>query len=416
MIGTLLCCSALSQQAEAEKLKVFLDCSRTRCDRTYLVSEIRIIDFVMDRIAANVHLLITSQRSGSGGEQYQLIFYGQKPFDGRVDTLLFSTTPIATNAEVREQMAHYIKTGLLPFLNQTAYSRAYKIDMKGDGKEATVATTPSRDKWNYWVFRVGGSGEVSGEKVYKSTRFSSDISAARTTEKLKVEFYTYGSKRHSKYEYISETDTTVDVVNNSEWGFYHNIVRSFNSHWSYGYQTNLSSNTYTNFKRKFYVNPAIEFNIFPYQDVNNRFFVLRYGLDFTANKYFDTTIYNQASEQLYGHRFSAAFTLNQKWGTFNSGLFYRNYFHDWKLRSMGVNINLNVRITGGLSFEVYSSGSLLHDQVYLKGGDASERDVLTRRHQLASSFSYRTSFGLNYRFGSILNSFVNPRFEGYGGF
>jgi hypothetical protein len=119
---------------------------------------------------------------------------------------------------------------------------------------------------------------------------------------------------------------------------------------------------------------------------------------------------------LYGHRFSAALTLNQKWGTFNSGVYYRNYFGDWKIRSMGANINLNVRITGGLSFEVHMSGSIIHDQVYLAKGDVSEQEVLTRRRQLASNFNYRTSFGLSYRFGSILNNFINPRFEGYGGF
>jgi hypothetical protein len=49
-------------------------------------------------------------------------------------------------------------------------------------------------------------------------------------------------------------------------------------------------------------------------------------------------------------------------------------------------------------------------------GDATEQEVLTRKRQLASTYNYYTSFGLNYRFGSILNNFVNPRFEGYGGF
>jgi hypothetical protein len=122
--------------------------------------------------------------------------------------------------------------------------------------------------------------------------------------------------------------------------------------------------------------------------------------------YYDSTIYNKTDESLFGHKFSAALTLNQKWGTFNSGIFYRNYLHDWKLNS----------ITGGLSFNINSSGRIVHDQVYLVKGAASEQEVLTRRRQLASSFNYNTSFGVNYRFGSKLNNFINPRFEGYGGF
>jgi hypothetical protein len=288
--------------------------------------------------------------------------------------------------------------------------------MKTTDAGTAPLATEKRDKWNFWVFRIGANGEMNGEKVYKTTRFSSDLAVNRTTEKLKIEFLVYGSKRNSKYEYANADDTTRFEVKNSDYGFFHNTVRSFDSHWSYGYQTSLSNNTFSNFHRKFYFNPAIEYNIFPYQDVNNRFFVLRYGLDVTAYRYYDSTIYNHLRQTLYGHRFSAAITLNQKWGTFNSGLYYRNFFYNWNIRSMGANVNVNVRITGGLSFEVHMSGSIIHDQIYLPKGNVSEQEVLTRRRQLASNFNYRTSFGLNYRFGSILNNFINPRFEGYGGF
>lgn len=413
---SLLSLPLLSQQLLPQKVKVFLDCSRARCDRTFIITEINIIDFVLDRLAADVHVLITAQRAGSGGEQYQLIFYGQHNFKGRIDTLSFSTTPIATAAEIREQMVHSIKAGLIPFLAKTPYGAMFKIDMKGEGKNANGPTAVTKDKWNYWVFRVGSSGEVNGEQVYKNTRLSADISANRTTENLKVEFYMYGSKRNSKYEYATDAGITEFEVKNSDYGFFHNIVRAFNSHWSYGYQTSLSNNTFSNFQRKIYFNPAIEFNIFPYQEVNYRFFVLRYGLDVTSYRYFDTTIYNHLRQTLLGHRFSAALTFNQKWGTFNSGLYYRNFLYDWRIRSMGININLNMRITGGLSFEVHASGGILRDQIYLKKGGVTEQEVLTRRRQLASSYNYRTSFGLSYRFGSILNNFINPRFDGYGGF
>lgn len=413
---SLLSLPLLSQQSSQQKLKVFLDCSRTRCDRTYIITEINIIDFVLDRLAADVHVLITAQRAGSGGEQYQLIFYGQNAFQGRGDTLTFSTTAIATAAEVRDQMVHSVKAGLVPFLNKTPYGASFKIDMKGDGTDATIPAAITQDKWNYWVFRVGSTGEVSGEQVYKNTRLSANLSANRTTEKLKVEFYMYGSKRNSKYEYVTNAGITEFEVKNSDYGFFHNIVRAFNSHWSYGYQTSLSNNTFSNFQRKIYFNPAIEYNIFPYEDVNNRFFVLRYGLDVTSYRYYDTTIYNHLRQTLFGHRFSAALTFNQKWGTFNSGLYYRNFFYDWGIRSMGININLNMRITGGLSFEVHASGGILRDQIYLQKGAVTEQEVLTRRRQLASNYNYRTSFGLNYRFGSILNNFINPRFDGYGGF
>lgn len=407
---------AAAQQPVQPMLNVFLDCSRTPCDRTFIRTEIKVVNFVLDRLAADVHLLITSQRAGSGGQQYQLIFYGQNQFAGKADTLTFATTPIATAAEIRETMVHSIKAGLIPFLNRTPYASAFSIDMKNGGGAQTTPLSATRDKWNFWVFRVGANGEISGEQVYKNTRMSAEFSANRTTEEQKVEFYVYGSKRSSKYDYVANGSTTTIDVKNSDYGFFHNFVRAFNSHWSYGYQASLSNNTFSNFQRKIYINPAIEYDIFPYKEVNTRFFVIRYGLDLTSYRYYDTTIFNRLRQTLYGHRFSAALTFNQKWGTFNSGVYYRNFFYDWSVRSMGVNINLNVRITGGLSFQVFASGGILHDQIYLQKGGVTEQEVLTRRRQLASSFNYRTTFGLSYRFGSILNNFINPRFEGYGGF
>ena len=57
----------------------------------------------------------------------------------------------------------------------------------------------------------------------------------------------------------------------------------------------------------------------------------------------------------------------------------------------------------------------IHDQLFLPAGGASRDDVLTRQQQIRTSFSYFTAFGFSYRFGSIFNNVVNPRFGGGGG-
>ena len=274
----------------------------------------------------------------------------------------------------------------------------------------------THDKWNFWVYRISARGEISADHVYKNNVTSSNFSANRTTNELKLEFFVSGSLRHSTYTYETDTTSTSYKVKNSDYGFYHNLVKSFSPHWSYGYQTSYSNSTFSNIKRRIYFNPAIEYNIFDYKEVNNRFFVIRYGLDVTNNHYYDTTIYDKITETFYGHRFSAALTLIKRWGTFNSGVYYRNFFQDWKLNSMGISAYADVRITGGLSFFVNLNGSVVHNQVSLVKGGATEQEVLTKRRQLASNYNYNTSFGLTFRFGSVLNNFVNPRFEGYGGF
>ena len=69
-------------------------------------------------------------------------------------------------------------------------------------------------------------------------------------------------------------------------------------------------------------------------------------------------------------------------------------------------------ITGGLSFNIHASYNIVHNQVYLPKGGATEQEILTRRRQLQTNFEYYFGFGINYRFGSNLNNFINPRFDG----
>jgi len=72
---------------------------------------------------------------------------------------------------------------------------------------------------------------------------------------------------------------------------------------------------------------------------------------------------------------------------------------------------VDIRITGGLSFNIYTSAELIHDQLFLPKEGATPQEVLTRRRQLASGYRLFTFFGISYRFGSKLNNFVNPRFD-----
>ena len=63
-----------------QRLKIYIDCSNTWCDMSFIRTEINIVDFYLDRLAADLHILITEQRTGSGGRQYQMIFFGQNRF------------------------------------------------------------------------------------------------------------------------------------------------------------------------------------------------------------------------------------------------------------------------------------------------------------------------------------------------
>ena len=411
-LAVFICSTTMAQKPSSGKLKVFIDC-RVGCDFNYFKSEISIIDFIRDRVDADAYVMLTAQRMGGGGVEYNLNFYGQGIYKDYTDTLMFTTEPNATAMEVRKSLLQYIMLGFSPLIVKTDYVlKAENGIKKQDDSNATATVNEVKDPWNFWVFSVAARGQFNADQVYKNSVFGSDLYAGRVTHKLKVGISLNGSLNNSFYKY----DATQYTVKNSNYRLYHTLVKSFSDHWSYGYQTIISNSTFDNYKLKLSFNPAIEYNVFKYNEVNNRFFVLRYGAFGSQNDYYDTTIFNLIKQSYLGHRFSGAITLNKKWGTFNGGLFYANYLYDWALYTTGLNANTDVRIGSGLSFFVNLNASIVHNQVNLVKGNITEQELLTRQRQLGSTFNYNTSFGLAYRFGSILNNFVNPRFEGYGGF
>jgi hypothetical protein len=64
---------------------------------------------------------------------------------------------------------------------------------------------------------------------------------------------------------------------------------------------------------------------------------------------------------------------------------------------------------------VLAAYNKINDQISLKKGTASTDEILLRQRQLATSHNYSFSLGVNYSFGSIFNTVVNPRFGGSAG-
>lgn len=410
---------ALSGGAQRERvlpsrLSLFVDCSNTWCDLTYIRTEIKGIDFTLDNQAADVHVLITSLSTGSGGSQYQLIFYGQHAFVGVTDTLHFDVDRNATEVETRESLLFYLKSGLVPFMVRITGSRQLVINFKESVDSAGQADSGKVqiDPWDYWIFRLGVNGNLNADAVYRNYRYSSNLSANRTTEKWKYGLFLNASKNQSSFKYDDGTGEVKFTVVNHDLSLYHYLVGSMNDHWSWAYDVRLSQSTFSNYKLRSEVSAGLEYNIYPYKDVNNKLFTISYVLIARQQRYYDTTIYNKLKEGILAQGVKANMSMNQKWGNLSVGLSAENFLNNWSFFNVGLNAYTNIRITGGLSFFVAAFGGVTRDQVFLPKGGASPQEVLARQRQLASGYSYYTSFGINYRFGSKLNNFVNPRFEG----
>jgi len=59
-----------------KEIKFFLDCYR--CDFDFVRQELEFVSFVRDPNLADVHILSSSSRTGSGGYKYFLNFIGMK--------------------------------------------------------------------------------------------------------------------------------------------------------------------------------------------------------------------------------------------------------------------------------------------------------------------------------------------------
>ena len=230
------------------------------------------------------------------------------------DTLRFNTDATATDFEERDLLIKYLKLGLTPYIVKAGNGNDIAIQMKIKTDEKKKDTSGiTKDPWNYWVFRVGINGDMDADEVYKNARFTGNLSASRVTEELKFAFEINGGKTTNSYEIDDTSGTKIKIVNkNDDYNINQYLVKSINGHWSYGYEIGYSRSTFSNNQHQLKFETGFEYDIFPYKEVNTKFFTLAYTVDVRRNAYFDTTLYDKINETLFAHNFEAKLRLHQK--------------------------------------------------------------------------------------------------------
>jgi len=384
-----------------DALNIFMDAS------DYIRKEIPYVNYVRDIKDAGVYIISTSQRTGSGGWEYTYFLVGQKENAGMRDTISFVTSPDETDDETRIKAVRTLKMGLMRYIAKTPLSKYMNISFS-----EPLSETVSSDKWNSWVFKTSIYGFLQAEKTYSDTYLSGNISASRITKDWKINIR--GNLNQENQKYIIDDTTTITGTNSSK-SLNALIVRSLSDHWSFGGTTRFGASSYNNEKFKFSVMPGIEYDLFPYSESTRRQLRILYTAGYSYVSFVDTTIYDKIKENLWSHNITVSYEVVQKWGNIDVSVGYSNYFHDWKKNNLYVQGFIDLRITKGLSINLGGSASLIHDQLGLVKKDVPVDQILLRRQQLATQYSYFTSFGLTYTFGSIYNNVVNPRFGNSGG-
>ena len=419
------------------KLRVFIDgCDRRDggCDMDFMRTEITAVDFYRDNELADVFVLINDNRSGGGGRQYQLIFIGQQNIHaGRTDTLYVNNKQTDTDFEVREKLTRFIKLGLAPYVAKTQAGEGVIIDMKADSGFFENTEQELVDPWDFWVFNIGSDANIELEELSRDINFGADFNVNRITDDWKINISGRVNERfrttvrkeprvdengdpvldENGIPIIDEVESDFDV---SEFGFGHQLVKSISPQWSYGYDLDGRQNTRFNYRFQVSFRPAIEYNFFPESEQNSRFLRVNYGVEVRNNRYVEETIYGATEETRALQSLRVSLGLTQRWGNLQVGYRLRTYLDDFSFWTTGLNVSAQVRVTGNFSFFVRAEGNYVKDQIYLASGDFTEQDILSGRVTLPSAYTIDTRFGLNYRFGSNLNNFVNQRFFGRANF
>lgn len=396
--------SSLYAQTENDRLNIFIDC-QMRCDFTYIRQEINFVNFMQDRYLSDIYILATRQRTGSGGEEIQLVITGNQQFENRIDTLIYSLSPDATEAIEREQFVINVKRGILPFITET-YVVDY-INYNIDIPQAVKENTPISDPWKFWVFNIGGNFNYEAESNFERIELNSRFSSSRVTEESKFSLY-------FSYDYeIGNFDLGEDEDFTSIIERYYSRIRhiiSLNEHWSAGYQTTLGSSTFGNTDLESGFRPAIEYNIYPYGQAATKRFSFNYSIGPEYRDYSDTTIFNKISETILRQRLDIEFSQTQKWGELEVDAGFSQFLHNPSLYSAFLNPNLDWQVMKGLSIDFGGVISFVGDRINIPKEELTNEEILLQIRQLDTSFRYFTYIGINYRFGSKFNNFVNPRF------
>jgi len=122
-------------------VRLYIDCSYA-CDEAFLKREISYVDYMRDRRDADVHLLVTTRQTGSGGTEYTLKFIGLGRFAGVEQTLLHASSATATSDERRNALADLIKQGLVRYVSESSAGRRLKITVTPDTGGTTGSSGP----------------------------------------------------------------------------------------------------------------------------------------------------------------------------------------------------------------------------------------------------------------------------------
>jgi hypothetical protein len=399
---------------KAGEVDVFIDSKDI--DIAYLKENFQQINYVINREDANVHLLGTSQKTGSGGKEFIFYFIGLSNFDGINDTLYYYSSAENSTTEVRDGYTSTIKMGLIRYMAHASQIVNLQFPTTEKPKNNVVV---EEDKWKSWVFGLNANGKIEGQKTHGSHSLNLSMNATKTTDDWRVEFMASNWSSEDWFEINATTKiTSKQVIRNLT----NLTVKSIGKRMAIGLESSLKNSSFNNLDIAISVSPAFEYNVFPYSESSRKQLRFAYYIGYNGNKYNETTFYNKDNETLFKQRLQAIYQIKEEWGSVYGSMTGSTYLHDFSKNNLSINTGVDFRIWRGLSVNLNANYSLINDQLSLPKGDITLDQQLLQQRQLATTYDYEISLGFRFTFGSLYNNIVNPRLStlrffggGFGG-
>jgi hypothetical protein len=393
-------------------LNVYLDCQG--CDDDHIKNNFKIVNYVNTYQSADVYILVTSIGTGDGGTEYKVSFIGQNRFSTMIYSPIFTLPPNVSTDTERETLLRTIRVGLGPFLLDTPYKGITDLTVDAFQYDQIKVEEGKADKFNNWKFEIGGAGSFDSPKYSKNYAINGNLGITKLTDKIKFINYNEVSVLES-WDSIPGDTAGIYYMSNRAISSDNLFVKSLGkkNNFGIGGTAGFLINDKSNLALKLYVGPAIEFNFFNYDIASNKYFILRYGIDYEINKYKDTTLYGMLEENLFSHYALMHYYYIYKAIKIDATISASNYLKDISLYSVGAGLSfsLNCEKPEGLVISLDFGVSYSQDQISIVKIPEDKTGYYYGQYELETGLSYNSMISFSYRFGSKNDNYVNPRFE-----
>lgn len=388
-------------------LDVYINC--ISCDFQYLKENQKFLNFSRDPKTADVHIIVTSQVTGSGGEEFMMEFAGRQRFVTIHDTLKFTTDPDLMQYELREMILEKLNIGLIPFLLKTSFAK--NITVFFDDFEDNYQNEGT-DKWRNWVFSINLSGSANLERSFSNYTLASGLYASKITPDIKLELSSDYNFSETTCRFWDNDSLIASYVSTfKEYAMNGLFVKSAGDHFGFGCIGAFRSSLFSNLDKQIIITPTIECNLFKYSDASRRQLIIRYSIGYEHADYCEPTIYNKTNDRLFVHYLNIGFSVLEKFGSIDASIHGSNYLHNLSSYDLGADFRTNIKICRGLFINVNFMVQKPQNQLYLPGSNVTTEEQLMGQKEMQTDYRFNCGIGFSYSFGSKNNNTVNPRFD-----